>query len=66
MFEEISGKKLNYKFSERRKGDIKEIYADTRKANRILKWKAKFNLKNMLESAWSWELKTNSNQKALK
>ena len=66
MFEKISGKKLNYKFAKRRKGDIKEIYADTTKANRILKWKAKFNLKNMLESAWSWELKTNSNQKALK
>ena len=66
MFEKISGKKLNYKIAERRKGDIKEIYADTTKANRILKWKAKFNLKNMLESAWSWELKANSNQKALK
>ena len=66
VFEEIYGKKLNYKFSDRRNGDIKEIYADTTKANRKLKWKTKFNLKNMLKSAWLWELKRNRNKKTLK
>ena len=65
-FEEISGKKLNYIFAKRRKGDIEKIYADIKKVNKKMKWKAKFDLKKMLESAWSWELKRNSNKKTLK
>ena len=65
-FEEISGKKLNYIFAKRRKGDIEKIYADIKKVNKKMEWKAKFDLKKMLESAWSWELKRNSNKKTLK
>jgi len=54
-FEEVSGEKLNYKIVERREGDIMEIYADTKKANEILGWKAKKNIKEALLSAWNWE-----------
>jgi len=64
-FEEISGKKLNYIFADRRKGDIEKIYADTKKVNKKIKWKAKFDLKKMLKSAWLWEIKRNSNKKTL-
>ena len=56
-FEEVSGRKLNYKIVERREGDVISAYADTNKANTILLWKAKFNLKDTLLSAWKWESK---------
>ncbi|SEA93025.1 UDP-glucose 4-epimerase [Flavobacterium gillisiae] len=56
-FEEVSGKKLNYKIVGRREGDVISAYADTHKANTILKWNAKLNLKDALLSAWKWENK---------
>jgi len=56
-FEEISGKKLNYKIVGRREGDVISAYADTNKANSVLQWKAKLNLKDALLSAWKWENK---------
>lgn len=54
-FEEISGKKLNYRIGPRRNGDVVSIYSDTKKANDILKWKAERDLKNMMETSWEWE-----------
>jgi len=54
-FEKVSDKKLPYKFVDRREGDIISAYADTTKANDILKWKAEFNIENALESAWKWQ-----------
>ena len=65
-FEKVSAKKLKYKFVKRRKGDIEKIYADTKKANKLLKWKAISNLDHMLNSAWLWEKKLNEIQKSLK
>ena len=56
-FEEVSGKKLNYKIVGRREGDVISAYADTNKANAVLQWKAKLNLKDALLSAWKWENK---------
>ncbi|MBO4281786.1 MAG: UDP-glucose 4-epimerase GalE [Bacteroidales bacterium] len=54
-FEKVSGKKLNYKIVGRREGDIPKIWADTRKANEELGWKAAYDLEDMLRSAWQWE-----------
>lgn len=54
-FEEVSGQKLNYKVVERREGDVISAYADTNKANNVLSWEAKFDLKDALLSAWKWE-----------
>jgi UDP-glucose 4-epimerase len=56
-FEKVSGKKLNYKIVDRRAGDITEAYADTRKANDVLGWKAELALDDALSSAWKWEQK---------
>ncbi len=58
-FEKISGKKLQYKFSNRRKGDVEKIYADTKKAKKLLKWNSVYNLEDMLKSAWLYENKLN-------
>ncbi len=54
-FEKVSLKKLNYKITERRSGDIEQIYADTKYANEELGWKAEKTLDDMLLSAWNWE-----------
>lgn len=56
-FEKVSGKTLNYKIVGRREGDITEAYADTRKANDVLGWKAELTLEDALASAWKWEQK---------
>ena len=56
-FEKVSGKKLNYKIVDRRAGDITEAYADTRKANDVLGWKAELALDDALSSAWKLEQK---------
>jgi len=58
-FEEVSNQKLNYKIVDRRVGDVVAAYADTSKANNVLGWKAKLNLKDALLSAWKWEQNIN-------
>jgi len=55
-FEKVSGKKLNYKFVDRREGDIVSAYADTTIANKELGWKAELSLDEALLSAWKWQL----------
>lgn len=54
-FEKINGIKINYKFSERRKGDLASVYSDVNKINNELGWKAKLSLKDMVKDAWNYE-----------
>ncbi|HWR97757.1 MAG TPA: UDP-glucose 4-epimerase GalE [Candidatus Methanoperedens sp.] len=54
-FEQVSGRKLNYRIVGRRPGDIEKVWADTARANRELGWKAELGLDEMLASAWRWE-----------
>jgi UDP-glucose 4-epimerase len=54
-FEEVTGRKLNYKVGPRRKGDVVSIYSDTKKANEVLGWKADRSLEDSLKSAWMWQ-----------
>ncbi len=56
-FEAATGVKLNWKYGERRSGDIEKIWGDCTKANKILKWKAETPLCDVLLSAWKWQLK---------
>lgn len=55
--EEVSGKKLNYKIQPRREGDPAQLVADPTKINTELGWKAKFDIKDILKSAWEFEQK---------
>ena len=55
-FEKVSNQKLNYIIGNKREGDVISIYSDTTKSENELKWKPKFNLEQMLETAWKWEL----------
>jgi UDP-glucose 4-epimerase len=54
-FEKINGLKLNYKFVDRRPGDVTAIWADTTLANEELGWKAERSVEETLASAWAWE-----------
>ncbi|MBS1763306.1 MAG: UDP-glucose 4-epimerase GalE [Bacteroidetes bacterium] len=57
MFEEVSNKKLNYKIGSRRPGDVIAIYANNDNAKNDLKWNCKYDLRDMMKTAWDWELK---------
>ena len=48
--------KLNYEVGDPRKGDVVEIYSNVEKANQLLGWKPKFDITDMMSSAWKWEL----------
>ena len=54
-FEAATGVKVPYKIGARRAGDIEKIWADPRKANEELKWKAETPISKTLESAWRWQ-----------
>ncbi len=56
-FEKISGVKLNYKIGPRRPGDVIAIYANNDRARDVLGWVPKYNLTDMMVTAWKWELK---------
>jgi len=54
-FEKVNALKLNYKFVDRRPGDVVAIWADASLANRELGWKALRDIEDTLACAWSWE-----------
>ena len=54
-FEKVSGKKLNYKIGPRRAGDVIAIYANNSLAKSELNWEPKFNIDEMMLSAWKWQ-----------
>ncbi len=54
-FERVNQLKLNYRVVGRRAGDVEQVWADTRKANEVLGWKAQLSLDEALSSAWQWE-----------
>jgi UDP-glucose 4-epimerase len=56
-FEKVSGTKLNYELAPRRSGDVVAIFANNEKAKTILNWQLKYNLTDMMKTAWDWEKK---------
>lgn len=54
-FERLTGIKLNYRVSGRRAGDIEQIWADTSEAEKVLGWKSKLTLDDMILTAWKWQ-----------
>ncbi len=55
-FEKVSGQKLNYEVGPRRAGDVVKIYANNDLAKNELQWNPKYNLDDMMLSAWKWQL----------
>ncbi len=56
-FEKSSDKKIPYRFTKRRLGDVAVLYADTSLAEKLLGWKAKRDIYDMCSDAWRWQLK---------
>jgi UDP-glucose 4-epimerase len=54
-FEKVSGVKLNYRIGPRRPGDVVAIYSDMTLIKKTLGWTPKYNLDEMMDSAWKWE-----------
>lgn len=54
-FEQINHVSVPYEIVGRRAGDIAECYADTRKANDVLHWKAELGLEEMCKDIWRWQ-----------
>jgi UDP-glucose 4-epimerase len=55
-FERVNQVPLPHRITGRRPGDVEQVWADTRKANEILGWKATHSLEEALSSAWKWEM----------
>jgi UDP-glucose 4-epimerase len=54
-FERAVGHELPYELTDRRPGDIAASYADPRRANRELGWKAQKSLDDMCVDSWRWQ-----------
>lgn len=65
-FEEVSGVKLNYEIAPRRPGDVIAIYANNDKAVNKLGWKIQYGIKEMMKTAWDWELKLKAEADSVK
>ena len=56
-FEKVSNRQLNWKFGERRVGDVEQIYADVTKAKNLLNWSTQRSMEDAVRDAWNWEQK---------
>ena len=57
IFKKIK-KNVSIEYLSRRPGDIDQVYSDTKKFNKILKWKPKYNnIEKIIISAINWEKK---------
>jgi len=51
-------KNIQINFMNKRPGDIAQVYSDTKKFKKLLKWKPKYNdINKIIKSAISWEVK---------
>lgn len=56
-FIEVTDIKIDFKYDEKRPGDLAEFWADASKANKLLEWSCKRNLSEMIEDTWRWQSK---------
>ena len=57
--ERVLGAKIDVEVVERREGDPKELYANSKKAKEILGWSPKRTLEDSIKTAYEWEKKLN-------
>ncbi len=56
-FEKASGRKIPYKITPRRPGDIPACFSDPSKAEKELGWKARRGIEEMCVDSWRWQSK---------
>lgn len=54
-FEKASGRKIPFRITGRRPGDIPSCYADPSLAERLLNWRAQYSLEKMCQDSWGWQ-----------
>ena len=54
MIERVSGRKVPTRKAPRRPGDPAELVADPSLAEKVLRWKAKYSLEQIVSTAWNW------------
>lgn len=54
-FESQTGQSLKYTFGPRRAGDVMSIYSDYSKAKSNLGWEPKYDVNDIMKTAWEWE-----------
>jgi UDP-glucose 4-epimerase len=55
-FEKVTGQKLSYELGPRRPGDVMAIYSDYSKAKKELGWQPKYDVNDIMKTAWAWEM----------
>ena len=54
-FEEVTGIEIDYSIGPRRPGDVVSVYSDSKKAFKELGWSLKYDINDMMRTAWLWE-----------
>jgi len=54
-FEAASGNQIPYEIIERRDGDVAESFANPSLAEKVMGWKAKYQINRMCEDTWRWQ-----------
>ena len=54
-FEQATGVKVNYRLTDRRPGDVVQIFASVEKSKRLLGWQTELSLEQALLDAWRWQ-----------
>lgn len=54
-FEKVTGQVLPHQIGPRRSGDVIEIYANAKKGQELLGWKARLTIEDAIKDAWAWE-----------
>jgi UDP-glucose 4-epimerase len=53
--QEVTGRKVPFRIAPRRFGDPPVLVANNAKAKSVLSWQPEYDLKRIVETAWSWE-----------
>ena len=59
MCKKVTGRDFKVNIDERREGDPAVLVADSTKIKELLGWMPKYDLEQIVESAWMWHEKIN-------
>lgn len=62
-FEQATGEKLKIELTDRRAGDVEQVYAAVEKSKELLKWQTEKTLEEALADAWRWQQKISRDTK---
>ena len=63
-FSKACGHDLPYQIVARRPGDLATVYADPKKAQTVLGWKAERTLDDMCADSWNWQSQNRNGYKS--